>query len=102
MTMPHIIRMGGAEYAKIGTETSAGTKVVSVSGNVRKPGNYEVVLGTPSRGLIDVDLDHPLSVELAPQYLPPTKAIFGRSSKRRSHWEYRLTRESQTAKFQLN
>jgi NADH-quinone oxidoreductase subunit F len=51
-TMPHIIRMGGAEYAKIGTETSAGTKLVSVSGNVRRPGNYEVVLGTPSREII--------------------------------------------------
>ncbi len=52
MTMPHIIQMGGAEYAKIGTETSAGTKVVSVSGNVQRPGNYEVVLGTPSREII--------------------------------------------------
>jgi NADH-quinone oxidoreductase subunit F len=52
MTMPHIIAIGGAEYAKIGTETSAGTKVVSVSGNVRRPGNYEVELGTPSREII--------------------------------------------------
>ncbi|MGH2943898.1 MAG: NADH-quinone oxidoreductase subunit NuoF [Solirubrobacteraceae bacterium] len=52
MTMPHIIRMGGEEYAKIGTETSAGTKVVSVSGNVRRPGNYEIELGTPSREII--------------------------------------------------
>ena len=51
-TMPHIILMGGAEYAKIGTESSTGTKLVSVSGNVRKPGNYEVVLGTPSREII--------------------------------------------------
>ncbi len=52
MTMPHILRMGGEAYAKIGTETSAGTKVVSVSGNVTRPGNYEVVLGTPSREII--------------------------------------------------
>jgi len=51
-TMPHIIRMGGAEYAKIGTEASTGTKLVSVSGNVQRPGNYEVVLGTPSREII--------------------------------------------------
>jgi NADH-quinone oxidoreductase subunit F len=51
-TIPHIIRMGGAEYAKIGTETSAGTKLVSVSGNVQRPGNYEVELGTPSREII--------------------------------------------------
>jgi NADH-quinone oxidoreductase subunit F len=51
-TMPHILRMTGAEYAKIGTETSAGTKLVSVSGNVRKPGNYEIELGIPSREII--------------------------------------------------
>jgi NADH-quinone oxidoreductase subunit F len=51
-TMPHIIRMGGAEYAKIGTESSAGTKLVSVSGNVQRPGNYEIELGIPSREII--------------------------------------------------
>jgi NADH-quinone oxidoreductase subunit F len=51
-TMPHIIRMGGAEYAKIGVENSAGTKLVSISGDVRRPGNYEIVLGTPSREII--------------------------------------------------
>jgi NADH-quinone oxidoreductase subunit F len=51
-TVPHIIRMGGKEYAKLGTETSTGTKVVSVSGDVRRPGNYEVELGVPSRHLI--------------------------------------------------
>jgi NADH-quinone oxidoreductase subunit F len=51
-TVPHIISMGGAEYAKIGTETSTGTKLVSVSGDVQRPGNYEVVLGIPSREII--------------------------------------------------
>jgi NADH-quinone oxidoreductase subunit F len=51
-TVPHVIRMGGEEYAKIGTETSTGTKVVSVSGDVLRPGNYEIVLGTPSREII--------------------------------------------------
>jgi NADH-quinone oxidoreductase subunit F len=51
-TVPHIIRMGGKEYASIGTETSTGTKLVSVSGDVQKPGNYEVALGTPSREII--------------------------------------------------
>jgi NADH-quinone oxidoreductase subunit F len=51
-TIPHIIRMGGAEYAKLGTDSSAGTKLVSVSGNVQRPGNYEVELGTPSREII--------------------------------------------------
>jgi NADH-quinone oxidoreductase subunit F len=51
-TVPHIIGMGGAEYAKIGTETSTGTKLVSVSGDVQRPGNYEIELGVPSRHLI--------------------------------------------------
>jgi len=51
-TVPHIIRMGGAEYAKLGTETSTGTKIVSVSGHVQRPGNYEIELGIPSREII--------------------------------------------------
>ena len=52
MTMPHILRMGGEEYAKLGVANSAGTKVVSVSGHVQRPGNYEIELGTPSREII--------------------------------------------------
>jgi NADH-quinone oxidoreductase subunit F len=51
-TLPHIVLMGGEEYARIGTETSTGTKVVSVSGNVRRPGNYEIELGVPSREIV--------------------------------------------------
>ncbi|MGI8864023.1 MAG: NADH-quinone oxidoreductase subunit NuoF [Solirubrobacteraceae bacterium] len=51
-TVPHIIRMGGEAYAKLGTETSTGTKLVSVSGDVQRPGNYEIELGTPSREII--------------------------------------------------
>jgi NADH-quinone oxidoreductase subunit F len=51
-TVPHIIKMSGDEYAKIGTETSTGTKLVSVSGDVQKPGNYEIELGIPSREII--------------------------------------------------
>jgi NADH-quinone oxidoreductase subunit F len=51
-TVPTIINMGGAEYAKIGTEGSTGTKLVSISGDVQRPGNYEIVLGTSSREII--------------------------------------------------
>ncbi|MGA9860283.1 MAG: NADH-quinone oxidoreductase subunit NuoF, partial [Solirubrobacteraceae bacterium] len=51
-TVPHILRMGGAEYAKIGTETSTGTKLISISGDVKRPGNYEIELGIPSREII--------------------------------------------------
>ena len=52
MTVPHIVRMGGEEYGKIGVANSSGTKVVSVSGNVQRPGNYEIELGISSRELI--------------------------------------------------
>jgi NADH-quinone oxidoreductase subunit F len=52
MNVPVVMRLGGAEYAKIGTETSTGTKVVSISGCIQRPGNYEVVLGTPAREII--------------------------------------------------
>ncbi|MEA2293593.1 MAG: NADH-quinone oxidoreductase subunit [Solirubrobacteraceae bacterium] len=52
MNAPIILRMGGEEYAKIGTERSTGTKVVSVSGCVQRPGNYEVELGVPTREII--------------------------------------------------
>jgi NADH-quinone oxidoreductase subunit F len=52
LTIPYIIRMGAEEYAKLGVENSTGTKVVSVSGNVQRPGNYEIELGTPSREII--------------------------------------------------
>ena len=44
--------MGGDEYAKLGVETSTGTKLVSVSGHVQRPGNYEIELGIPSREII--------------------------------------------------
>jgi NADH-quinone oxidoreductase subunit F len=51
-TVPVIIDMGGDTYAKLGTETSTGTKLVSISGHVKRPGNYEIELGIPSREII--------------------------------------------------
>src|SRR6476659_4756891 len=45
MNVPIVLDMGGAEFARIGTETSTGTKVISVSGCVQRPGNYEIDLG---------------------------------------------------------
>jgi len=50
--VPHIVRHGAAWFRSFGTEQSPGTKVVSVSGGVRRPGNYEVELGLPTRELI--------------------------------------------------
>ncbi len=51
-TVPYIIRMGAEEYAKLGTETSTGTKVVSISGDIQRPGNYEIEFGIPAREII--------------------------------------------------
>ncbi|HUB74222.1 MAG TPA: NADH-quinone oxidoreductase subunit NuoF [Solirubrobacteraceae bacterium] len=51
-TVPAIIAMGGEQYAKLGVETSTGTKLVSVSGHVQRPGNYEIELGIPSREIV--------------------------------------------------
>ena len=51
-TVPHIVTMGAEEYARIGVQNSSGTKLVSVSGNVRRPGNYEIELGMRSRDII--------------------------------------------------
>jgi putative DNA primase/helicase len=64
-----------------------------------RPQNISVLLGEPSGWLIDVDLDHRRAVELAPQFLPPTALVFGRSGKPRSHWLYRVTAPLVTKKF---
>lgn len=48
-----IIRDGAAAYRKYGTEKSAGTKLFSVSGDVVKPGTYEVPLAYPLMDLIN-------------------------------------------------
>ena len=53
MNVPHILRHGAQWYRQWGTEKSAGTKVLSVSGPVKRPGNYEIPLGLPLRTLIE-------------------------------------------------
>ena len=48
----HIILRGGDKYAQIGTESSTGTKLISLSGNVNNKGLYEVPFGTSIRDVI--------------------------------------------------
>src|SRR5262245_28066744 len=55
MAVPPILKHGAQWYRQWGTEKSAGTKVFSVSGPVRKPGNYEVPLGYSMKKLIEDD-----------------------------------------------
>ena len=46
----HIVAMGGLEYARLGTPNNTGTRIVSISGHVRKPGYYEVEVGKATLG----------------------------------------------------
>jgi NADH-quinone oxidoreductase subunit F len=51
--VPFILEMGAEAYAALGTERSKGTRVFSLSGNVRRPGNYELPLTSTLRDLIE-------------------------------------------------
>lgn len=53
-TVP-IVNDGGEEYAKIGIERSTGTKLISASGNIAKPGVYEIEMGIPVEEFIFSD-----------------------------------------------
>ena len=44
-TLPIVVEMGAAKFAKIGAPTAPGTAIFSISGNVVNPGNYELELG---------------------------------------------------------
>ncbi|HYX85192.1 MAG TPA: NADH-quinone oxidoreductase subunit NuoF [Gaiellales bacterium] len=52
-SVPFIMAMGAEAYAAIGTERSKGTRVFSLSGNVKRPGNYELPLTSTLRDLIE-------------------------------------------------
>ncbi|MBP7567888.1 MAG: NADH-quinone oxidoreductase subunit NuoF [Burkholderiaceae bacterium] len=52
--VPWIIRNGGAAYLACGKPNNGGTKIFSVSGDVEKPGNYEVPMGTPFSKLLEL------------------------------------------------
>ncbi|ROR18067.1 NADH dehydrogenase subunit F [Comamonas sp. BIGb0124] len=52
--VPWIIRNGGQAYLEIGKPNNGGTKIFSVSGDVERPGNYEVPLGTPFSKLLEL------------------------------------------------
>jgi len=52
--VPWIIRNGGQQYLEIGKPNNGGTKIFSVSGDVNRPGNYEVPLGTSFEKLLEL------------------------------------------------
>ncbi len=52
--VPWIIRNGGDKFLEMGKPNNGGTKLFSVSGDVEKPGNYEIPLGTPFAKLLEL------------------------------------------------
>jgi NADH-quinone oxidoreductase subunit F len=52
--VPFVFKMGGEAYAALGKPNNGGTKIFSMSGDVAKPGNYEVPLGTPFAALLEL------------------------------------------------
>ncbi len=50
--VPWIVNNGGSAYAVLGPEASCGTRLFSLSGHVKKPGNYEILMGITWRELI--------------------------------------------------
>jgi NADH-quinone oxidoreductase subunit F len=52
--VPWIIRHGGQAYLECGKPNNGGTKIFSVSGDVERPGNYEVPMGTPFAKLLEL------------------------------------------------
>jgi len=53
MNIPVIVQNGASWFSRLGTERSKGTKVFSVSGDVGKPGVYELVMGSKLRELVE-------------------------------------------------
>ena len=52
--VPWIIMNGGQAYLDVGKPNNGGTKIFSVVGDVQKPGNYEIPLGTPFKKLLEL------------------------------------------------
>ena len=52
--VPWIIRNGGEWFLNLGLPNNGGTKIFSVSGDVARPGNYEIRLGTPFPKLLEM------------------------------------------------
>ena len=52
--VPWIIRHGGDKFLEMGKPNNGGTKIFSISGDVEKPGNYEIPLGTPFAKLLEL------------------------------------------------
>jgi NADH-quinone oxidoreductase subunit F len=52
VSVPQIVRRGAEWYRSLGLDGRVGTKVISLSGDVQRPGNYEVPFGLPLKTLL--------------------------------------------------
>ncbi|MFC3146497.1 NADH-quinone oxidoreductase subunit NuoF [Piscinibacterium candidicorallinum] len=52
--VPWIINHGGQAYLEVGKPNNGGTKIFSISGDVERPGNYEIPMGTPFATLLEL------------------------------------------------
>ena len=52
--IPYIVRNGGQKFLELGKPNNGGTKIFSVTGQVNKPGNFEVPLGLPFPELLEM------------------------------------------------
>ncbi len=53
-SIPVIVEKGGQWFLDMGKPNNGGTKIFSVSGNVKRPGNYEINMGTPFSELLEM------------------------------------------------
>ena len=51
-TVPHVLAMGGAAYAAVGSERNGGTRLFGLSGHIARPGVYELPMGYSLRKMI--------------------------------------------------
>ncbi|MDP1680397.1 MAG: NADH-quinone oxidoreductase subunit NuoF [Burkholderiales bacterium] len=52
--IPYIVRNGGQKFLELGKPNNGGTKIFSITGQINKPGNYEIPLGTPFSDLLEM------------------------------------------------
>ena len=63
--------------------------------------NVGALLGVPPLFLVDIDLDAPEAVALAPHFLPTTPLIWGHESRPQSHWGYRVNQSVRSKKYTI-
>jgi putative DNA primase/helicase len=66
-----------------------------------EPCNIGILTGNASNGLVDVDIDDPDALRFAPYFLPEKFCIFGRQSKPRSHWLYKVPHPGNRVSFSV-